>query len=251
MGEAAAKEIYGEKQFQIEDFNIYEPLIIEGNARPNVQIIISTSNINETWFEIFSLGNKDDVDRQNWKLHANGKLQTDVARLDSGKQMRSGSRKQLEASCNEILSSEWYYNSLEVHGVNYGPSFQCLANIRRGKGEAIAQINIPDALRGDIEQYYTHPALLDACLQLTGIAISDDRQSERGGDIYLPMGLARYRVYSSIQEACWCHVKMHPGFIKGQRRSSAISFCTIARDYVCWKLQDYVLNVPLAMLCSV
>ena len=62
----------------------------------------------------------------------------------------------------------------------------------------------------EYDKYSIHPALLDACFQLTGAAVpsADDLDSTENDIIYVPVGVQQMRIYSVVGNAIFCHVQM-------------------------------------------
>ena len=216
MAQAVAGEIYKDRPCCIEEFNIHEPLIIEAKERPTVQVIVSKYGENEAGFEVYSLGEEKSGNHSDWKLHASGKLFMDAG--DEQKlngETKAISREQLETECKEVLSGESYYKRLYNIGVDYGPAFQGLNEIRMGDGQVIGKIHIPDEIAGEIAEYYMHPALLDISFQILGMALPFVNGEEIQGNIYLPMGLDSYRIFQRASKAAWCYGTIRPGFTEG------------------------------------
>ena len=75
--------------------------------------------------------------------------------------------------CTSQADSQSLYSSIRGNGINYGPYFQTLNNIRCGAGgAAVAHISLPDlgstasSQSIDQEAYAIHPTLLDGFFQL-------------------------------------------------------------------------------------
>jgi amino acid adenylation domain-containing protein len=105
-----------------------------------------------------------------WTRHVSGVLRPgDVA----------GDRLEIEAlsaRCPEIVEGGAFYETWRARGNHWGPAFQGLDSLWVGKGEALARITVPDAVRDQAALYRTHPGLLDASgqpLALLGGAGSD------------------------------------------------------------------------------
>jgi acyl transferase domain-containing protein len=215
MGHAAAVAIAGPGHHVIEDFDIHAPLVIDEGAHPTVQTVVTEVCENEALFEIYGCTEDNLTMRNEWKLHANGKL--NLNRKDE--EQPDGKtwpifQQQVQARCDRALNSVEYYKMLSSRGVDYGPAFNGLEDIRRGNGEAIGRIRVPDILKGECQSYHMHPALLDVCLQLLGVALLGDDDLDIGGDVYMPMGLEQY--YSDLHAMGdgWIHSMIRSGYNK-------------------------------------
>ena len=102
---------------------------------------------------------------------------------------------QVRDRCPREISPAAFYEHLRGLGLEYGPQFRGIESLRAGPGEALGRVRLPDTLAADATQYGVHPALLDACLQLTGAALANDLGADgRGRDVYLPVKVASFRV---------------------------------------------------------
>jgi acyl transferase domain-containing protein/NADPH:quinone reductase-like Zn-dependent oxidoreductase/NAD(P)-dependent dehydrogenase (short-subunit alcohol dehydrogenase family)/acyl carrier protein len=220
MGMAAAGYLFGKRRYGMEDFNIFEPLFLDQGKQPTLQIILSASGSHQWEFEIYSCSEQVTGRELKWRLHANGRLGSIVEPTrDLQPKIGADEKAQMESGCPVNLSGVWYYDMLNAMGVEYGPTFQGLEHIHQGDGEVIGEIRIPDGLDSETELYHLHPALLDACFQVLGIALYGDDQSANRQNVYLPMGLEQYRVYQRGQNAAWCH-----GTIRSSLEENAETF---------------------------
>jgi polyketide synthase PksN len=63
------------------------------------------------------------------------------------------------------LAANDVYTAFGTLGLHYGAAFRCVNAIRRGHGEALAELVLPAALETGVREYVLHPALLDGALQ--------------------------------------------------------------------------------------
>ena len=61
-------------------------------------------------------------------------------------------------------------------------------------GEAIGRIRIPAGIEAECRSYHVHPAVLDTCLQLLGVAFSENRHSKMAGPFICPWAWSATRV---------------------------------------------------------
>ncbi|MFN8488410.1 MAG: SDR family NAD(P)-dependent oxidoreductase [Caldilineaceae bacterium] len=61
--------------------------------------------------------------------------------------------------------------------IDFGPCFRWLAGVWRGEGEILGRLVLPEAI-GALRGFRLHPALLDACLQVTGALHLEQDQEE-------------------------------------------------------------------------
>ncbi|NJP11979.1 MAG: hypothetical protein HC866_22990, partial [Leptolyngbyaceae cyanobacterium RU_5_1] len=94
-----------------------------------------------------------------------------------------------------------YYRELKNLGLNYGKNFQGIQQIWVGDNRALGYIKLPENLV-DRTKDKLHPALLDACFQLVGVAIRRDR------GLYLPVGLDSLSLYQTGCNSVWAYLQL-------------------------------------------
>ena len=104
---------------------------------------------------------------------------------------------------------------LREHGLQYGSSFQAIEQIYCRDGDVLARLQMPEQVSIQAHSYTIHPALLDACFQVSGAAISQSQDTspslEQERAIYLPTSLASLRIYRHPvegKETLWSHVQL-------------------------------------------
>jgi acyl transferase domain-containing protein/NADPH:quinone reductase-like Zn-dependent oxidoreductase len=87
-----------------------------------------------------------------------------------------------------------FYRDLAKEGHTFGPAFQGVETIWYAEGCALGKIVVPASIT-DADRYVFHPAVLDACLQVTrGLrAFGDDARS--GADVTIPFAIDRLRFF--------------------------------------------------------
>ncbi|TDE19048.1 type I polyketide synthase, partial [Actinomadura sp. 6K520] len=101
------------------------------------------------------------------------------------------------------VDTEGCYAALARLGYEYGPAFQGLRRAWRHGEDLLAEVALPDG--GDAPRFGVHPALLDACLHIVGLAVLDRAEREvdlpfdwNGVSLFLSgAGAARVRVSPS------------------------------------------------------
>ncbi|WP_437923086.1 SDR family NAD(P)-dependent oxidoreductase [Sorangium sp. So ce291] len=89
--------------------------------------------------------------------------------------------------CTEITRGDACYRRLQQIGLHHGSSMRALHELRRGQGEAIAEIRLPELHHVDFSTFALHPALLDAALLCT-LGLVDDEAVRAP---YLPFAMGR------------------------------------------------------------
>ncbi len=211
MGMAAGRQVVGQ-HFEMTDFNIFEPLFLEPGRRPSLQVILSPTRDRRWEFEIYSCSDPDVGREPAWRMHAGGKLGPMVkSGQDSERKMDTAEKERIQSRCSEKIDGTWFYEMLKTVGVDYGPAFQGLAQIHKKDGEVLGGIRLPEGMDGETAMYFLHPALLDTCFQVLGLALYGEGHSDDRRNVYLPMGLEQYRVYQGGLNPAWCHGAIRSG----------------------------------------
>ncbi|CAN5903897.1 N/A [soil metagenome] len=110
----------------------------------------------------------------------------------------------LRRRCTREISVDDLYLDLAVKGINLGPSFRGVTRLVGGMHEALARIEAPAEIAGDIGAYPIHPVLLDSCLQTFLAAMPTGHAG-----LHLPVEIGRFRMYTREPvRAFWVHVHM-------------------------------------------
>src|SRR5262249_17248978 len=73
----------------------------------------------------------------------------------------------IQGRCPTVVEASAHYEQMEGFGLRYGARFQGVARLWMGEGEALARVRLPEDLSAGAGAYGIHPALLDACIQVT------------------------------------------------------------------------------------
>ncbi|HEX8742836.1 MAG TPA: type I polyketide synthase [Thermoleophilaceae bacterium] len=113
---------------------------------------------------------------------------------------------ELRARCGREIAVAEHYEALAEPGLEYGPAFRGVVELRAGEREALARVRLPSAAHGSHDDAAPHPALLDACLQALAAAAGADAAA--GG---LPLPVAMEQVWAPAEcglAGGWCHARV-------------------------------------------
>lgn len=198
MAFAAAVQAFPGQNWSLADVAIREALLLPEEGEKTVQIAVSPVEAGKAGFEIFSLNEPDD----SWKHHASGSIVLD----SQGTASQRINFEQIKATCSTQIDGAGFYQQLAELGVQYGPSFQGLREIWQGEHQAFGKVMLSSADAGESHQYQLHPALLDSCFHLLGVATPSS--AEQNDKVYVPVGLQALRLYQAGQSAVWAHVSL-------------------------------------------
>ena len=91
----------------------------------------------------------------------------------------------------------------QVH-LRFGPRWSCVRQIRFGAGEALAELELPEAFAGDLPGFGLHPALLDMA---TGCAHALIPDFDPKRDFYVPISYARVLARGPLPRRLTSHIR--------------------------------------------
>ncbi|CAN5134817.1 hypothetical protein BH11PSE11_BH11PSE11_05010 [soil metagenome] len=133
----------------------------------------------------------------NWVVHAQARI---VAA--AGREPQVLSLDDLRKRCAQAVSPHAWRERLVVLGITIGPSFQGIRRLWEAADEALAEVVLPAGCSAPEDGF--HAALLDACLQVAGGAMSEQTRS---GEALLPVGIDRLRFFGTLQGTLWVHAR--------------------------------------------
>jgi len=176
MALAAGRIALTNEQLGVHALKIHQPLVLSGATRTIQTVVTPDGDAGEV--QIYSRDAGENGRNDGWTLHAAGRLVRAAADTAN-----------VTDTPSTPLDVTAYYDHLRACGVEYGPAFQGLTAISRGERTAIGTIVVPDVVDAEVNEYRLHPALLDACLQLMGVALPS---SEGDDTAYLPIEVGEY-----------------------------------------------------------
>jgi len=230
-GLAAYYEVAGDKTSvcSMENILFHQALILESISDPIIHINLDSETGEYSFFS------KDQGDSVNWQLHASATLKE----WKSGDNCRQTVNRleKISRRCDEHVDIGLLYRSLATRGLAYGPYFQTIRQINRGKNEVLARIELHDHLHDDLPAYYLHPCLLDGCFQSLITLVEDD------ACFYMPVSIERITYHNRPGKLLWCHGKLVQKDKKGIRGSLLLygesgELCVEIDNLFCRALQN-------------
>ena len=128
-----------------------------------------------------------------WNCHARGS----VSVKNNGQELNSVDIEALKSRFTAEISKEEFYKRVNSSGIYYGKHFQTLDRIYVGDQEALGELTLSTSAKG----YLAHPALLDGCLQLLAVSLSNETVK----DLYLPVGCDSFELYAPLEDHIFAH----------------------------------------------
>ncbi|HSP80599.1 MAG TPA: polyketide synthase dehydratase domain-containing protein, partial [Myxococcaceae bacterium] len=108
------------------------------------------------------------------------------------------------AACPRSIGLDAFYRQVRELNIDFGASFRALTQIWKGHYEAIGKVELDAALPADQDPYLLHPVFLDACLQVFGATLYEDRHRKT----FIPVGMESFRFSRKPLRVAWSHVKL-------------------------------------------
>ena len=181
---------------EIEGFEIRRPVLIGAGAMPLVEVGLSSED------GAFRLRSGDTSETTLPPVA--------VARavpLANGPSGGTTSVEAMRGRMRKRVDGAELYRRFAAHGLIYGPAFQGVAEVWAGENEALGRIVAPAVIASELGEYRIHPALLDACLQIT-LATIPDQPDQEARVVFVPSKADRIRFYGGGERIAWCHMTL-------------------------------------------
>ena len=205
LAQAAAREVFGTGNYQLDELQMSQPMVLHHDAPTRTQVIITQEDPGAALLQVFSHasvdGTGDMAGDGAWCLHASARVGQATA-VDTPARALAVIR----ARCPEAVSGATHYTALAGHGLHYGPRFRYLRQIWRGPHEVLAQVEPEEYAPATGAPHWLHLALLDACLQTLGCLLPETGAGDPRP--YLPVGVEQVRLpRHAIAGPLWVHAR--------------------------------------------
>src|ERR1039458_3851747 len=224
MALAAAAEAFPSQSFVLKDVEFRKALFIPDGATRTLQVILSPGADAAASVHIYSCPREAEQANRSWTLHATAKICLELDPVISPviePVVEREAPAQLQARCSEQISGQDYYLRLRESGVDYGPSFQSIAQLWRCNREMLGEVKIPDESHREFDACQFHPALLDACFQTLGAGVAAQATGNDEQRPSMPTHIDELRVHGAPGLHLWSHAHLQePGAdsVKGDVR---------------------------------
>ncbi|MBU8897894.1 type I polyketide synthase [Corallococcus sp. M34] len=186
-----------EHPLQLQSFELERPLVFGDGSVCDVQTVL-TPDDGGARFEIHGR----DAEGQDWQRLARGLI---------GDLPSPGTRGALDARFlarfGAPSSAAPLYALMAKHGLEYGPSFQAIEELRFEPSGCLARIRLPDQHVLGMEAYRLHPLILDACFQTVAALFMEEAQRSTSHRQRMPVAIQRLRWFRRPTSAIWVHAR--------------------------------------------
>ncbi len=207
---AAARQVYGTGATSLEGVEVGAPMSLRKDEERLLQVTVDEASAGQpARVRIFSReAGRDDAP---WVLHASAAILPAAANVPA---LRTESLADAAHACTHRVEVGPFYEKLRGLGVDFGPAFCAMREVRVGAGEALGEIELSTTLAVDPSKHMLHPALLDACFHVTAVAM-DSLPGADDNHLYLPIGADRYRWFSEPGARLRSHARIRPPQARG------------------------------------
>ncbi|MBT9317709.1 polyketide synthase [Leptothoe spongobia] len=210
MALAAGKIALGAEALTLKEIALERTLVVPADGSKIVQVVLTPDEPNCYRFEIYSLTPNDGESAELWVRHAAGAVAKGEQRGDSQPDLSK-----VQAQCTDEIPSTALYQRFQQQGLNYGPSFEVVTQLRYGQDIALGKIELESVLAGEVKDYSLHPVVLDACLQVIEAIVSPN---EAKGITYVPVGCDRLHLYARPGQQAWGYAQLQQPIEDGGKR---------------------------------
>jgi acyl transferase domain-containing protein/NADPH:quinone reductase-like Zn-dependent oxidoreductase/thioesterase domain-containing protein/NAD(P)-dependent dehydrogenase (short-subunit alcohol dehydrogenase family)/acyl carrier protein len=192
LGMGAA--LFDSRPFDVEEMEFQKALMLREEKGP-VQMQ-SAYSPTDAKVRFSSQGDEDDGQ---WIPNAIAKL-----RLRAASKTPTIDPEGLKRDLPAKLEKQEVYSVFAEHGLSYGPAFKGIEKVWKQDDEALGKIELPEQLADGAQDFWIHPALLDACFQVSKFAISESPE----GRVFLPARIERLAFFARPGKRVYCHAKL-------------------------------------------
>ncbi len=210
MALAVGAEVAPGVSIEVVDVEIAQILALPETGEILVQVAASAQSPGSWRIQIASRA-VDQVGAATWSVHARAQ----VRHRDADSTATPADIASLQRELGEPLDVAALYATFATAGLEYGPAFRGILELRHAETEALARVGIPEAA-GAAAPYWIHPSMLDSCFQVLEGMLADGSTAT-----WLPVRIGSLRVTGRVTGRIWCRAQLEPSTAKDSDRRSA------------------------------
>ena len=195
MARAAGSQLLESPQVRVEDVRFREMLVVPEDDMQRAHLAFTETGDSTARWALFS---RPASGTGEWIRHAEGRVTAErVSTGSSGTPLQDTRR-----NCRDSLSVESFYSQLATRGIAFGESFRGIRELWAGADAVIGRVQLPASIQhmgSTSAPYGAHPALLDATLQLVGVALMQAGHQET----YMQVSLGRLSLKNPVPLEVW------------------------------------------------
>ncbi|HMB32372.1 MAG TPA: type I polyketide synthase, partial [Desulfohalobiaceae bacterium] len=183
----------------LENVDMTQPLVIEGQGGRIVQMVLEEQDTDQASFRLMS---RDGLDRKaTWINHCQGQIRTMAESEDVFDLMPI---EEIKARCNEKMTWQELYSYIKSLGYRVGPLFQCVRDIYQGVDESLCLVrNVHE-----IDEMAVYPGLVDSFLQTVLPALEQNEKTRLDGEhVLIPLHFKKIQFQKGLDGDLYCHTQ--------------------------------------------
>lgn len=139
-------------------------------------------------------------------IHAQGKIEYEDHIINNQSKTEFIDISSVKKQCLDSISGKECYQRFEEVGLKYGPAFQSIQELHRGKTEALSHLKLPEILKAEFQDFILHPTLIDGAFQtVAGVLGNKEAESQMR---YLPYALGEVDIVKPLPETCYAYAML-------------------------------------------
>ncbi|SEM57482.1 Polyketide synthase dehydratase, partial [Variovorax sp. YR750] len=218
------------RDVRLEQVVFAQPVVV-GNAPVEVHIALVPQDGGSVSFEVYT----QVAGEEEARVHAQGRARVaapaDAPREDLGR---------LRSQCPQVFASEACYAGFARMGIEYGPTFQSLMEVRVGQDAAgrllaVGELALPSKVSESSKAFVLPPSLLDGVLQASmGLALAQPQDR-----LSLPFAVEAVELYGAVPEKAVAVVRQSAGSTIGDAVLKLDVSLVDAEGRVCVQLRGF------------
>ncbi len=226
---AAAKTLYNQETYEIQNIEFSNPLILSTRQTQLVQTLIYPPEDGDRRFIIFSRSPEETT----WTTHIQGFLNGGSPLLP----IEQDTLSTIKARCPLEYSKEQLFQSMLDLELALGPHFKWIEKIYIGENELLGQLRLPVG-KEEEQSYVLHPGFIDSCFQSLMSLLYNRAPTEKV--LSIPFSLGKFSYDERLGKPAWVHVRYHPKVLEGL--SPAKMILRNEQGYVMGQISDFIMR---------
>ncbi len=198
QGFAIANLQFGPGAHAVENLAIQHALFLPLEGCRVVQVMAAPEMGGRSSFDTYSISGETQEKSPKWQLHATGSMVHKDALAAAVPPPID--LEEVRGRIVKEVSRQETYDVMAARNLVYGESFQVLGSVLRTATEAIAAVELPAAVKLDLDKYHLHPALGDALMQAVAGTVPLEPNGEFTPYTYVPVRLKRARILGDVRD---------------------------------------------------
>jgi amino acid adenylation domain-containing protein len=190
MGISAGRRALKNEHVALKNVKFVSELLLSESGT-DVQFLVTPDSSGHAKFQAYSL--QEQPDEKKWVLHAQGDI------VQEEHTVYEGPETSLQSLLKKVQKQDIqaFYHRMNTTGICLENDTRVLNEIYTGDKLALAKVDVPQSLQGQLDDYEIHPLFWDACCQTVALAVGDTE------DVFVADGFDRQINYLKDFKDVW------------------------------------------------